>query len=59
MSLLAELKDSLLLGDSGDIRNTLTMHNLIEQVHNLGFTIAAVRGSEESRIATRALPIPF
>ena len=35
-SLLAELEDSLLLGDYDDIRNALTMQNLIEQVHNLG-----------------------
>ena len=38
MSLLTELKDSLLLGDFDDIRNALTMQNLIEQVHNLGAT---------------------
>ena len=36
MSLLAELKDSLLSEDSGDMRNALTMHNLIAQLHNLG-----------------------
>ena len=38
MSLLAELKDSLLLRDFDDIRNALTMQNLIEQVHSLGST---------------------
>ena len=38
MSLLTELKDSLLSGDFDDIRNALTMQNLIEQVHNLGST---------------------
>ena len=44
MSLLAELHDSLLSGDSGDIRNALTMHNLNEQVHNLGTSESRIRG---------------
>ena len=45
MSLLAELKDSLLLGDFDDIRNAFIMQNLVEQVHNLGsINISPLRG---------------